>query len=69
MTPRQAAERLNLSPQQVRWLIRHRYLVADRLETPDWGPGFVYDVTEAHINQYLSVPRDGRGHPVKAVSR
>jgi len=63
MTPAQASKQLGISPQQVRWLIRKGYLVANRVETPGWGSGFVYDVTPQSLTSYTKLPRDGRGHP------
>jgi hypothetical protein len=65
MTPAQASKKLNLSPQQVRWLIRKGYLVANRVETPGWGPGYYYWITPQQITSYTNLPRDGRGHPTQ----
>ena len=66
MTPAQASKQLGISPQQVRWLIRKGYMQANRIETPGWGSGFVYDVTPQQLSQYVASPRDGRGHVLPA---
>ena len=51
MTPRQAAERIGCSPQQVRTLIRNGTLRATKVKNP-YGVGYYYQVNTSDVRRY-----------------
>lgn len=62
MTPKQAAILIGCSVRHVRHLIVQGRLAAKRIETPGWGPGFVYEVNPSSARQYRDSEQT-RGFP------
>lgn len=57
MTPKQAAERLNLTPQRVRDLIRDGVLEASKVASDDNQHGYRWSISEAQLKKFLAKPR------------
>lgn len=52
MTPTEAAKKLRLSPQQVRYLIRNGSLAAKKLRHPLYKRGHIWDISEENLEKF-----------------